>query len=289
MEEWISTILQGILLGGLYALFALGLSLVFGVMRVINVAHGDLIVMAAFGALVVSRQLGINALVSLAVVVPAMFAVGYVLQRALLQRTLTGDPLPPLLVTFGLSIIIQNVLMEIFSANSRKLQADGLETLSLRLTDQIAVGTFPLIVLASAVVIILALRALIYRSALGRAFRATSDAPEIARLFGIDDRRVFAFATGLAGAVVGVAGVFLAVQTNFDPSIGPARLIYAFEAVIIGGVGSLWGTLGGGVILGVAQVVGGRIDPAWQVLSGHLVFLVLMYFRPRGLFPRAFD
>ncbi|HUN52791.1 MAG TPA: branched-chain amino acid ABC transporter permease [Candidatus Sulfotelmatobacter sp.] len=287
--DWVNTIVQGALLGGLYALFAAGLSLMFGVMRLVNIAHGDLIVLAAYLALVVVQSLGLDPFASLLVVVPAMFALGYGLQRGLLNFTLGSDILPPLLVTFGLSIIIQNGLLEIFSADSRRLQIGALETASLQLGPQLAIGWFPLVVFVTAVVIIALMEAMLYRTGLGRAFRAVSDDAETARLFGVSNRHVFALATAVALAVVSVAGVMLAMRTNFDPSIGPARLLYAFEAVIIGGLGSLWGTLAGGVILGVAQSIGAKLDPGWEILAGHVAFLVVLMLRPRGLFPRLVE
>jgi branched-chain amino acid transport system permease protein len=287
--DWINTILQGVLLGGLYALFAAGLSLMFGIMRLVNIAHGDLIVLAAYLGLVVVDTLGLHPIASLVIVVPAMFVLGYVLQRWLLNYTLGTDILPPLLVTFGLSIIIQNALLEIFSADSRRLQMGALETASLHLGPNLAVGWFPLIVFLSAVGVIAALELLLYRTKLGRAFRAVSDDPDTARLYGVNNRTVFALATAVALAVVSIAGVFLAIRTNFDPSIGPARLLYAFEAVIIGGLGSLWGTLAGGVILGIAQSVGAALDPGWEILAGHVAFLLVLLLRPRGLFPKLID
>jgi branched-chain amino acid transport system permease protein len=287
--DWINTLLQGALLGGLYALFAAGLSLMFGIMRLVNIAHGDLIVLAAYLGLVVVDTLGLHPIASLVIVVPAMFVLGYVLQRWLLNYTLGTDILPPLLVTFGLSIINQNALLEIFSADSRRLQMGALETASLHLGPNLAVGWFPLIVFLSAVGVIAALEALLYRTKLGRAFRAVSDDPDTARLYGVNNRTVFALATAVALAVVSIAGVFLAIRTNFDPSIGPARLLYAFEAVIIGGLGSLWGTLAGGVILGIAQSVGAALDPGWEILAGHVAFLLVLLLRPRGLFPKLID
>ena len=285
--EWVDTVIQGVLLGGLYALFAAGLSLIFGVMRLVNIAHGDLIVLAAYLGLVVVDATGLHPLLSLAIVVPLMFAIGYALQRGLLNFALGGDILPPLLVTFGLSIIIQNALLELFSADSRRLQAAGLETASIHLGGGLAVGTFPLIIFLTALCVIGLLQLLFYRTTIGRAFRAASDDQDTARLMGIDNRHLFALAMAVALAVVAVASVFLAVYTNFDPTIGPGRLLYAFEAVIIGGLGSLWGTLAGGVILGVAQSVGAKIDPGWQILAGHIAFLVVLVLRPHGLFPRT--
>lgn len=288
MAEWINTIIQGILLGGLYALFAAGLSLIFGIMRLVNLAHGDLIVLAAFLILMLVTALGLHPFVAALVAMPLMFAVGWLLQYHVLNRTLGTDILPPLLVTFGLSIVIQNALLEGFSADSRRIGAGALETASLAL-GPVNVGVMPLLTFVSAVAVIVALNQLFYRTALGRAFRATSDDPVTAGLMGIEPRRIFAMATGIAMIVVTIAALYLGVRANFDPTVGPARLIYAFEAVIIGGLGSLWGTLAGGIIIGVAQTLGAAINPEWQILAGHVAFLIVLLLRPRGLFPRALD
>jgi branched-chain amino acid transport system permease protein len=287
MTEWLNVILQGVLIGGLYAMFAAGLSLIFGVMRLVNIAHGDLIVLAAYVALMVTQTLGLDPLTSLILVVPIMATIGYGLQRGLLNRTLGDDLLPPLLVTFGLSIIIQNGLLELFTADSLKLQAGAIEIMTYQVAKGIWVGALPLIQFIVAVAVIAALQALFYRTALGRAFRATSDDQSVAQLMGLDTRHVFAMAMALSLAVIAIAGVFLAVRANFDPSIGPARLIFGFEAVIIGGLGSMWGTLAGGIILGVSQAVGAQIDPGWQLLAGHIVFLAILALRPQGLFPKV--
>jgi branched-chain amino acid transport system permease protein len=287
MTLWINVIIQGVLVGGLYAMFAAGLSLIFGIMRLVNIAHGDLIVLAAYLALVATRTLGIDPITSLVIVVPLMAALGYVLQRVLLNRTLGDDLLPPLLVTFGLSVIIQNALLEVFTADSVRLQAGAIETASIPVVPGISIGVLPLLQFVVAVVVIGALQALFYRTALGRAFRATSDDPTVAQLMGLDNRHIFALGMALSLAVVAIAGVLLAIRTNFDPAIGPARLIFGFEAVIIGGLGSLWGTLAGGIVLGVAQGIGAQLDPGWQVLAGHLAFLIVLAVRPEGLFPKV--
>jgi branched-chain amino acid transport system permease protein len=285
--EWVNTIVQGVLLGGLYAMFAAGLSLIFGVMRLVNIAHGDLIVFAAYLALMATTTLGIDPLTSLLVVVPLMAIIGYALQRGLLNHTLGEDLLPPLLVTFGLSIIIQNGLLELFTADSRKLNAGTIEIASIQLTQGLSVGILPLLQFVLAVLVIAALQFIFYRTALGRAFRATSDDQAVSRLMGLDTRHVFGLAMALSLAVVAIAGVLLAIRANFDPSIGPARLIFGFEAVIIGGLGSMWGTLAGGIILGVSQAIGSKIDPGWQLLAGHIVFLIILAVRPQGLFPKV--
>ncbi|MBN9084168.1 MAG: branched-chain amino acid ABC transporter permease [Rhizobiales bacterium 62-17] len=285
--EWANVILQGILVGGLYALFATGLSLIFGVMRLVNIAHGDLIVLAAYVALLCVTQTSIHPLLAIFLVAPVMAVAGYGLQRILFNRTLGADLLPPLLVSFGLSVIIQNVLLQIFTADSRKLSAGAIETATVPIFNGLAVGVLPLLMFVAAVAIIAALQFMFYSLPIGRALRATSDDPEVARLMGYDNRHLFGVAMALSLAVVAVAGVFLAVRANFDPALGPSRLIYGFEAVIIGGLGNLWGTLAGGVILGVAQAIGAKIDPGWQLLAGHLVFLAVLAFRPEGLFPKV--
>jgi branched-chain amino acid transport system permease protein len=287
MTLWLNVILQGVLVGGLYAMFAAGLSLIFGVMRLVNIAHGDLIVLAAYVALMVTETLGIGPLTSLILVVPLMAIIGYALQRGLLNRTLGDDLLPPLIITFGLSIIIQNGLLEWFTADSRKLQAGAIEVMTYQVTSGVWVGALPLIQFIVAVAVIAALQVLFYKTALGRAFRATSDDQAVAQLMGLDTRHVFAMAMALSLAVIAIAGVFLAVRANFDPAIGPARLIFGFEAVIIGGLGSMWGTLAGGIILGVSQAIGAQIDPGWQLLAGHIVFLAILAVRPQGLFPKV--
>jgi len=289
MTGALDAVIQGILLGGLYALFAAGLSLIFGVMRLVNLAHGDLIVLAAFIILVLAGKLGLDPFMAVLVAAPILFAIGFALQHVLLNRTLGRDLLPPLLVTFGLSIIIQNGLLQLFSADSERLRSGAIETASIALGGGIAIGVVPLLTLLSAVAVIVILNLIFYRTALGRAFRATSDDLEVAQLMGIDHNRIFATAMGLAFVVIAIAALYLGLRSNFDPTIGPARLLYAFEAVIVGGLGSFWGTLAGGIVLGLAQTIGARIDPEWQILSGHLVFLIVLAIRPRGLFPRALD
>jgi branched-chain amino acid transport system permease protein len=283
--ELIHVIIQGVLLGGLYALFAAGLSLIFGVMRLVNIAHGDLIVVAAYMAYFTMQALGVGPFTSLVVVVPAIAIFGYALQRGLLNFAL-GDDLPPLLVTFGLSVI-QNVLLILFTHDSRRLYAGPIEMASWKFTPDLAVGVLPVIQFAVAVLIIGGLQLLFYRTTLGRAFRATSDDPEIAQLMGIENRHIFALGMALSLAVVAVAGVFIAIRTTFNPLYGPQLLIFGFEAVIMGGLGSLWGTLAGGVLLGLAQAVGGQINVGLPFTAGHVAFLLLLIVRPQGLFPKV--
>jgi branched-chain amino acid transport system permease protein len=284
--DWINSIVQGILLGGLYALFAAGLSLIFGVMRLVNIAHGDLIILAAYMGLSTTIILGIHPILALLIVIPIMSGLGYLLQRTILNRTLGDDLLPPLLVTFGLSVIIQNVLFEVYSADPQKMSAGSLETASVSI-GSLSLGVLPILTFAIAVAVIAGLQWTFYKTALGRAFRAVSDNQDIAQLMGLNKRHIFGLAMALSLAVTAIAGVLLGIRTSFDPAVGGARLIFGFEAVIIGGLGNIWGTLAGGVILGVAQTVGAKINPGWQLLAGHIAFLMVLAVRPKGLFPRV--
>lgn len=284
--DWINAIVQGILLGGLYALFAAGLSLIFGVMRLVNIAHGDLIVLAAYVALVVVQATGLHPLLSALLVVPVMAAIGYGLQRFLLNPVIGKDLLSPLLVTFGISVILQNSLLLGFTADSQRLAAGPLDTASFQVLPGLTLGVLPFSMFAVSILVIFLLDRIFFHTKLGRAFRATSDDGEVAQLMMIDRRHIFAMAMALSLGVVAIAGIFLAIRTNFDPSSGPARLIFGFEAVIIGGLGNLWGTLAGGIVLGVAQAIGAQISPGWQILAGHIVFFAVLAVRPRGLFPK---
>jgi len=287
MIEWINVIVQGVLLGGLYALFATGLSLSFGVMKLINMAHGDFIILSAYLAFAVVQPLDINPFYMILLIVPLMAIFGYVLQRLVLNKTLGNDILAPLLVTFGMSIIVQNLLLEIFSADFRGLNAGTVEVASITLSNNIAIGVFPLITIITAIIVIVVLQYIFYRTKLGMCFRATSDDHITSQLMGIKTKHIYGMAMGLAFAVTAIAGVLLAIRTNFDPASGPLQLLYAFEVVIIGGLGSFWGTLVGGIILGIAQSVGSNIDPGWGILTGHIVFIIILMIKPNGLFPKT--
>lgn len=287
MIEWLDTLVQGVLLGGLYALFAIGLSITYGVMRLVNIAHGDFIVLAAYLALWPVTMLGMHPFVAILPVAIIMFGVGYALQRVLLNRTIGPDILPPLLVTFGLSILIQNGLLETFTADAKSLQVGELGVASLRIGESISVGWLPLIVFGVAVLLTVGVDLLFSRTPVGMALRATSDDPATAGLMGIRAKHVYALALGLSFALVAVGGVFAGIRSTFTPDAGPASLLYAFEAVVIGGLGSVWGTFAGAVILGVSQAVGARIDAGVGVLAGHLMFLAVLLFKPSGLFART--
>jgi len=290
----VETLLQGLLLGGLYCLFALGQSLMFGVMRLTNTAQGDFIILGSFAAIA-----GMNALAALGwnngfvsflvmlALVPLAFAFGYALQRWVLNGTLGRDPLPSLVVTFGLSIVIQNLLLELFSADPRSIETGGLNTASITLPAGLAIGVLPLAIFAVALVATGALQWLFNGTRLGRAFRAVSDDKEIAELMGLNSNTVYALATAIAFVLIALAGVLQGMRTTVSPADGPLLLLFAFEAVIIGGMGSFWGTFAGALLLGITQQIGFRIDPGWGIWIGHVVFLIVLVLRPQGLFPKT--
>jgi branched-chain amino acid transport system permease protein len=285
--EWVNALIQGVLLGGQYALLACGLSLIFGVMRIVNLAHGVLAVAAAYTAYWVLDQIDIPPFAALVVVIPVFAVIGYALQRGLFNPALAYGELSPLMVSFGVAVIAANLLQEYFSANSRSIQIGSLGTDSVALGGGLAVGTFSVLTFVVGVAVIAAVQVFLARTRTGRAMRATSDDPDAATLMGIDNRHVYALATAIAIATVALAGVFLGMSTQFTPTYGDMVLIFAFEAVIIGGLGSLWGTLAGGLVLGVAQTVGAQLDPSYGILAGHLVFLAVLLFRPSGLMPKV--
>jgi branched-chain amino acid transport system permease protein len=282
----VNQLLQGVLLGGLYTLFATGLSLSAGVMRFVNIAHGDFIVLACFALLTLTTTLGLDPVVGTIVVLPIAFATGFVLQRYLLQRVVGENVLLVILVTFGLSIIIQNGLLETYGADPRKVAGGWVETASIALAPGVNVGVFSIITFAAAVLVCGGLDLFLYRTGIGAKIRAVSDDVAAADLIGLSSARIYATAMGVCFVTIGIAAGFMSVWSNFDPASGPTRLLIAFEVIVLGGLGSMWGSLAGGIVLGVAQTIGAQFDIAWQMLSGHIVFLAVLAVRPQGLFPR---
>lgn len=280
--QWLDVTIQGILLGGMYAQYALGMSLMFGVMRIVNTAHGDLLILLSFAAISIAASLHTGPYATMLVVVPLAAAAGYLLQRFVLNRAVGNDPLPSLIATFGLSITIQNALLAVFTADPRSLPGDGLEYAGVSL-GPLQVGLLPVHIFVAAVLLTGAVHLLLRHTSFGRALRAAAADADAASITGVNPRHVYAGATALAVGVLGVASVFQALRVTVSPADGPGQLIYAFEAVIIGGMGSLWGAFLGAMLLGVAQAIGGRIDPGWGALAGHFVFLVVLAVRPQGL------
>lgn len=282
---WANAVVQGVLLGGLYALLACGLSLMFGVMRIINLAHGDIAVLGAYLIWVVVSHTSASPFLAAVLVLPVMLVLGYALQVLLLERSLRAGPLVPLLTTFGLAIVIQNVLLQVFSPDVQSLGGNvgDIATASWQITDQLSIPVLGVTILIVAIVVLSGLQLMLSRTRLGREMRATAQDPDTAQLVGINARDVYARATAIAVATAALAGLFLAIRSTFDPSSGPTQLIFAFEAVVIGGFGSLWGTLAGGIVLGVAQAIGEQINPQYSILAGHLVFLAVLASRRGGL------
>jgi branched-chain amino acid transport system permease protein len=281
---WVNAVIQGLLIGGLYALFACGLSLMFGVMKVINLAHGDLAVVAAYLALATVTLTHIPAVWSELIVVPVMAAGGYVLQRTLIQAGLRRGVLTTLLVTFGLSVVIENALLQFVSANSYSLQIGSLVSDSFSIGSQITIAYLFLVILAVAIAVLLGLQYFLSYSKYGRLIRAVADDREAAQLSGVSYRHVFGIAAAIAFGTVALGGIAFGMYTSFDPTIGTQQiLLFAFAAVVIGGLGSLWGTLVGGMVLGIAQQVGAQINSSDQILAGFVVFLVVLAIRPQGI------
>ncbi len=280
----VNAVLQGIFLGAFYAVLACGLSIMFGVMRIINLAHGDLAVLGAYLAFVVVERTGASAFIAFAVALPVMLVLGYVLQLAVLERSLKSGILTPLLATFGLSIVIQNLLQIAFSPDVRSLggAAGSVTTASWHVTSVLSVSALGVVILGVAVLVFGALQLFLSRTRAGWAMRATAEDPDAAELVGIDSRAVYARSTAIAVGIAALGGLFLGIRSVFDPISGPTQLIFAFEAVVIGGMGSLWGTLVGGIALGVAQTLGAQVNPEFSALAGHLLFLAVLIVRFGG-------
>ncbi|MBD5604969.1 MAG: branched-chain amino acid ABC transporter permease [Candidatus Eremiobacteraeota bacterium] len=273
---WLDQILQGVLLGGYYALLACGLSFMFGVMRIVNLAHGSIAVLSAFVVLSIAEAFHISPFLALVVALPIMAAAGWLLQVTILERSLRSGSLTPLLSTFGLAVVLDNAMFQKFGANTHSLDIGDLAFASWNVTPDIAIGQLALLTFVVAVALLGGLQLFLSRTPLGRAIRATSEDPDTAELVGIDSRRAYAAAAAIAIATVAIAGTFLAMRATFDPYTGPTQLIFAFEAVVIGGTGSLWGTLIGGIALGVAQNIGSQISPQGFLIAGHAVFFVVL-------------
>ncbi|TNC47602.1 branched-chain amino acid ABC transporter permease [Rubellimicrobium rubrum] len=283
--QWLDGLIQGVLLGGLYAQYALGMALMFGVMRIVNITHGDLMVLLALVGISLAGSFALGPISVLLVVVPLGAALGWLLQRGILNRVVGADPLPSLIATFGLSVALQNLMLQIWKADTRSLPGGGIEQASFQL-GPIFVGVLPVIVLVTATVLTGGLDSLLRHTRFGRALRASSADVEAAALTGINPRAIYAGATAIAVGILGFAAVFQSLRATVAPADGPFQLIYAFEAVIIGGMGSIWGAFLGAMVLGISQSIGFRIDPGFGILAGHLVFLAVLAIRPQGILGR---
>ena len=283
---WIEILINGLLLGGLYALFGLGLSLIFGVMKIANIAHGEMAIGGAFLAIAASNLIGIPLWLAILLTLALTWAIGFALQMTVINRVLGDDPMPPLLLTFGLSIVIQNLLVELFGADNRSLDIGALGTAGVDIGG-LSLGLFPLIMFATAIALFATLHWALHHSRWGRNLRATSDDPEIVAMMGIERRQVFAVVMGLSAALAALAGMMLAMRGSITPFSGSERLLIAFEVIVIGGLGSIWGSLVGGLVLGIVHVIGLRFDPASGPLYGHLLLIAILLARPEGLAGRS--
>lgn len=285
---WVNAIIQGILTGGLYALFACGLSLMFGVMKVVNLAHGDLATVAGYVGVGVIAATHVSFLWSVPIVVVVMAVLGYVLQRTMLQAAINRGELTTLIVTFGLSMVIENALLQFFTANSRGIGVNqSIITDSFSIGSVIQIAWLDVIIFVLAVVVLLGLQYYLSSTKYGRLIRAVADDQEAAQLSGADYRHVFGVAAAIAFGTVALAGTAYGMTTTLSPTTGTQTiLLFAFAAVVIGGLGSLWGTLLGGIVLGIAQQIGAQINLSWELLAGYVIFLVVLIVRPQGLTSR---
>ena len=284
--KWLDALIQGVLLGGMYAQYALGMALMFGVMRIVNIAHGDLVVLLALIGISASVFFGLGPLPLVLLLVPLAAVIGWSLQKFVLNKVVSADSLPSLIATFGLSIALQNLMLEIWSADTRSMSGGGIEAASVDIGG-IYIGLLPVMILIAATFITLGLDLTMRRTRFGRALRAAAADTEAAAMTGVNPRVVYAYATAIAVGILGLSGVFFALRATVSPADGPAQLIYAFEAVIIGGMGSIWGGFVGSMVLGIAQAIGFRIDPGFGTLAGHLVFLTVLATRPEGLMSKG--
>lgn len=284
--QWFDALVQGVLLGGMYAQYALGMALMFGVMRIVNVSHGDLVILLSLIGISLASAFGLGPFTVMVALVPLAVGLGWLLQKAILNRVVGDDPLPSLIATFGLSLALQNLMLQIWSANSRSLPGGGIESRSIQVGG-IFIGLLPVIVLAFAIGLTFALDLVLKRTRFGRALRAAAADVEAAAMTGINPRSIYAASTAIAVGILGFAAVFQSLRSTVAPADGGAQLIYAFEAVIIGGMGSVWGAFIGSMVLGISQAIGFRIDPGFGVLAGHLVFLLVLATRPQGLFGKG--
>ena len=283
MIEYLDPLINGILLGGLYGVVGIGLSMVFGIMRQVNLAHGDLMILSSYFSLFFLQVLGLHPLVTLILVAPLMFFIGYFIQLFLFNRVMQRGMEPFLMISFGLSIIIQNALLLVFTPDARSLET----TLVIKSVDVFGWFNIPLIYLinfAVGLIVLTALQQFMKRTYLGWAINASADNETAAKLMGINAKKIYAYTMGIAAVTAAISGVLVGMTFTFYPHSGTQYLIIAFGVVIIGGLGSLPGTFLGGLVLGVSQLFGGRIlGPGFQLLSGYIILLIILTIRPQGI------
>ena len=281
MADFFQLALNGILLGGFYALLGIGMTMIFGIVGLTNLAHGEFVILGAYASSILATALGVEPILTLAVTVPLMFLAGWGIQKLLINRVIDKGSEPALLVTFGLSIILQDVFLLLFSADAQHIFA----SYSLRTWNfaGLSVSVLNVILFAISIVCLGLFALFLNKSYTGRAIRAVSDDPEAARLSGINVRRIYAVAMGLAMATAAVSGLCVGLKWTFHPSAGGDYLLISFIVVVIGGMGSVSGTLLAGLLFGLVQVFGGA---SYGMLISYITLLVMLTFRPGGLLGR---
>lgn len=287
-------VLSGAMLGGYYALISVGLALNFGVMRLVNLSHGDWLIVAAYLCATLLAASGVSPFWTLMVVVPVMYGIGYAVQRGLLNHVSVQAAerrgmspvfglMLPLLVTFGLSIVLSQGMLLIFSSDAATIKND-LSYTAIKLSDDLSISMLRFGFFVAAAVLLAALALWMKSTHIGRAIRAASDDPEVAGLMGMRTPHVYAVASGVALASASIAGFMIGMSRSFQPFDGPPFLLMAFGVVILGGLGSLLGSLVGGIVLGIVQVLAGTyFGPAAQQVAGYLLILFVLAVRPQGL------
>jgi branched-chain amino acid transport system permease protein len=287
VQSFLEPLTNGILLGGLYAVIGIGLSMVFGIMRQVNLAHGELMILSSYFTLFFLKVLGMHPLLALfLIIIPLMFFVGYLLQIFLFNRGMQRGMEPFLMISFGLSIILQNVLLLIFTPDARSLKA-ALVIKSINVFGLFHIPQIYLLNFTIGLLVLVLLQRFMKSTYLGWAINASADNEHAAKLMGINTKKVYAYTMGIAAVTAAISGALVGMTFTFYPHSGTQYLIIAFGVVIIGGLGSLPGTFIGGLILGVSQLFGGRIlGPGFQLLSGYIILLIVLTIRPHGILGR---
>jgi len=281
------SLVNGVLLGGLYAIIGLGMSLIFGIMGLTNLGHGDLMIVASYLIVILATQFVGNILLAILIAIAAMIVIGFLVQNFLINKVVDKGSEPPLLITFGISIILQNALLQLFGATQKTIPTSFAATNIIK-TPWFSVSAVYAINFIAAIVLVTAIHLLIKKTNFGRSIRSTSDDVVASELMGINTKRIYSYTMALAMVTAAIAGLLVGMTFNFYPTAGTQYLIIAFGVVVIGGMGSLVGTLIGGILLGLSQMVGSLLfGTAYQLIFGYVVLLVILAIRPQGLLAGA--
>ncbi len=274
-------IINGLLLGGVYAVMGVGMTMIFGIVKLTNLAHGEFIIIGAYASTLIAAKLGVDPILTLIITVPLMFIFGMILQSGLINRVMLKGSEPALLVTFGLSIILQDAMLLLFTADAR--HTGGSYSSKTFQIGSISIALLDVILLIISLITIIVLAWFLKKTYLGRSIRATSDDTQAASLMGVSVRRTYGIAMGIAMATAAVAGLCVALKWTYYPSSGGSYLLTSFGVVVIGGMGSIPGALAAGFIFGIATVCGGA---NYGMLVGYLILIAMLAIRPQGLFSK---